>query len=407
MLRLHRMVAFEAEHCGSVDQARMNIARRLVEGRYGDGHPKRGQPLFTDIYRTLKLRELYEAFCSPGIGFDSGDLATALLAEATHISSAFELIASNIVQHEFRAASDITSHLIGEQLVRKVEADLPTEPGTGLQALEDGKEFAEGERVPDAKFKGQRSFQAPEPTYYGLSISLTQNMVKYDRMNLFLKQVGAVRDNVAIHREKRRLKALCDHADNQRYYPYDEQSQGWNKVSLWRTAITAGKWYARHKTSITNAIGNEAKLQAVMDNFNERKDEEDHIQSTLITQVLFPAAKQTAALKMLGFTNFQLGGSDSDHSKVSGSLTAAQILNGLPQPIFSKYLDSVSGAAGTWYIGNIREHLVERVVHDLTVERAPDSHAELFDRNLYGKWKAYYQANIQVEGDDNLLRCTP
>lgn len=399
-MRLHKLIEAEASHCRDLNEARMRVYRKVFLAKDDKGD-------FKFDPRRMSLKGLHEAFSAPVAGFGGGDPFQAMLQETTapHVSSAFHLIATNIVQREFEAASDITSHLIGDQIVTKVEATSPEEPSTGLQALDDPKEFAEGEEVPNAKFKGQRSFKAPEPSYVGMAVSLTENMVKYDRMGLFLRRVGAVRDKLAVNREIRRLRALADHSANQRYYPYDEDTQGYGRVALWRTAATAGKWYARHITQISNPVGNEAKLQAVMDNFNARTDESGAVQSTLITQVLFPVSKQMAALKMMGFTNFLLGGTDADHSKVGGALTAAQILGGMPTPIFSKYLDAVTGAAGSWFIGNLRAHLVERVVHDLTVRQASMSHAELFDKLLYGKWQAFYQANVQVEGDDNLLRC--
>ncbi len=396
MFRIHKLVEAEAQQVGDVNRARNNIARALIEKKGANGRT------VMDDYRRLSLRELFEAFCGP-VGFDG----IFMEAGGTHVSSAFDLITSNIIQREFAGLSDVTSHLIGDRIVTSIPSDLPKETYSGLQALEDGDEVADGDEIKEAKFKGERSFQAPQPTLFGLTVSMHMNMIKFDQMNLFLRRVDQVRDKILVHRELRRLKALCDHADNQRYYPFDDSDRSHRRVALYRTAATAGKWYGRHVTSITNAVGNEAKLQAVMDNFNVRKDEDGKILATTITQAIFPAAKQMAALKMMGFTSFLLGGSDSDHSKVGGGLTAAQILNGMPEPIFSKYLDSVSGAAGTWFIGNIKPALVEQVIHEMTVARAPESHAALFDRNLAGKWKAYYQANITVVGDDELLRCTP
>ncbi|MCG8406754.1 MAG: hypothetical protein MI923_16280 [Phycisphaerales bacterium] len=395
--RLHRLVEAEARQRGSLQESRRIWMRKCFE--LMDKKDSQGRSL--NNHRRFGLAVLHEAFNG---GFDLGVNADTEIVEAAapHVSSEFNILTQGIVQREMMADHDETAHHIGDELVDPFPSSQPEETMSGLQAMEGGEDIADADEIPNAKFLGEKSTRAPEPTLHGLKIGLHINTVKYDRTQQFVKKVAKVSVKIKTERELRRLRGLADNLKNKRYYPYKKTSGGHGQTDVYRD--TAGKqWYNRHITRIVNPLVNDdSVLQKVHDNFTARKNEANENIFVAPRTFVFSESQRSLAHKVFNFTGFRLG--DANQS-LTGLLTPADIIGVQPRLLFTPLLDQVTDAPGTWFAGNPKAALKEQVIWDLTVQRAGESHSELFNRNLLGLWKAFFQANVSWESDDEMLEC--
>lgn len=353
--------------------------------------------------RSLNFQGIYHAFADT---FGHGRELTEeeKLRESMHVASEFNILLSNVVTRILNDRPRFADTFVTDQLVENFPSRKKKERFGGLQAMEAGREFADGQSVPEVKFLGERGYEAPEPVSYGAMISLHWKVQHFDESNLFLTNIEDIRDKAAYDREIKFLKGVIDHADNKRYYPIDPITKGPVVTNMYRTSAGTA-YYNNNITQQAIPIGNSAKWQLVLDNFTARTDEQGQKIPNVPRVFLFDTADTVSALKMLGIAVFRIGDSSAMEQ---GNITIANVLKSQPVAVFSPYLTGLTGTAGTWFaFSDPKAAFKNQQIKPLMVERAPDAHSDMFNLELFAKWKVTYTENITVVSDRGVLKCTP
>ena len=256
--------------------------------------------------------------------------------------------------------------LIGDQLVETIQTDFSGERIPGVGRLGDEVEVVrEGEPYPNATF-GEEYVDTPETIKRGVIVNVTREAVFFDRTGLILSEAGRTGARVAVNREKRILDVVLGIATIYR-----------------RNGGAAQATYASDN-SRSNPLVDWASMDAALQEFNEMVDPitgEPIVMAP--TTVLVPKALENAARRIMNATMVRVATAASNNQTYTNG-------NQVDSPytvVSSPYVQSRSGSASTWWLGDFRQGFVYMQNWPLTVLQEGANTEVGFTRDVIARYR--------------------
>jgi len=380
-----------------IDEARRQVGRE-VRDRVAKGE--------WDA-RKLRLRDLFESFVGPVSLLETPDGINRRVFEGSSTSDDFFALVGRVVTAAARIIPADMPELVGDQLCTVLPMTSPEEAIPGTQALDRPEPVQQREEYPEANFD-EKSVRPPEPPKYGQVVTVTKEMVLYDRTGLLQMQAKTVGQSLASEREANIIAGITDTVAAQ--YPYWPRTNAgvYTRQAVYRTSVDPSTWYARNLTQMTNTFANFGSITTAYTSMAARTDEKGRPILATPNVILAPFALKPLVMDALRATQIKrvnTTATSSDEEHQYGPNPINQIIGGNMTGVFSQYLDSIS--ASNWYIGDPKRTFVWLEYWPLTVEQALPSDWEMMKRDIVAGYKASFKGRLACRGDDYWLLCVP
>ena len=324
--------------------------------------------------RDFSLQELWHTFERDSSGM------VKPYSEAVS-SDMFPKITGELINSVLIKAYDAVAG-IGDQLVTTVGSKMEIETYAGFDAVEMPEEVQQGKAYNDSSI-GEKYAQIPH-IKYGRIISVTEEMIYFDKTGQILMRAARIGAKAAQYRERLIVEGIQDVNSNV-FRPSGAAT------AFYRTSASGDR---KINSKATNPFG-EAGLIEVFKLMHQMTDENGDYVMVDPTNVkaIFPFDLWVQANQMIKSTLVP-----------EGNENAVNIYKGVFTPYTSPYVTAQS--TSTWYIGDFSQDFVWSEVWPLQVFTAKPGHEDEFNRDIKSKHKVRFFGQIGAIDDKHSYRCT-
>lgn len=369
------------------------LTEALELGRRGD--PNGLKP------EDFSIRELAESFCGhdwvrrlwEGNSARYGAVSVLEAGEGVDIS-AFSNITGQLIFSKIQQGWDQIPN-ITDELFELIPTKLDGEKIPGIGRIKDeGSAIHPGKEYPETSF-GEQYWQTPSTTKKGQILSITKELVFFDRTGLILKRGGEIGERLKKNYEKERLDVFAGIINNHVWNgnAFNTYATGANTIginSLGSTPLV--DW-----TSIETA---ELLFPDLLDPDTGNPIEIDTANMVL---VVMPFKKRTAQ-RIIKATEFRANSNQSAGTQSNITIgdnpmeNEYRVLSSamLYQRIIASGV-TASNAKNWWFLGNPKKAFAWMENWPLTVVQAPPNSTAEFERDIVMRWKGSYRGVAAVQ----------
>lgn len=296
-------------------------------------------------------------------------------------SDMFPIITGEIISSKIIGAYQIAA-VVGDKLCTTVPSSMEIETFGGFDEVEMPEEVQQGRDYNESDM-GEKYAQIPH-TKYGRILSVTEEMIYFDKTGQILMRASRLGQKAALYREKLIIEGVQDVNSNV-FRPsgiatamYRSTASGDRKINL----------------KATNPFG-EAGLKAVFKLMHNMVDEQgDYVMiNTANLMLLVPFDLNMEALQMQNSTYVP-----------EGNENAVNTWKGAFTPLTSPYVTAQSTT--TWYIGDFKEDFIWSEVWPLQTFSAKPGNDREFRADIKSQHKVRFFGQIGSVDDKHSYKCT-
>lgn len=324
----------------------------------------------------FSLREIWEA-CQLAEGKDT-DIHEAIA------SSAFPKITGELINSRMIAAYEGVPK-IGDQLVTTIPSNVQQETIAGFTETEGPEEVGEGQDYKDSTFT--EKYVTIRNTKFGRIISITEEMLYFDKTGQVLEYARRIGMKAAAYRERQIVRGVQD-VDSNVYRP---------------SGVATAFFSTAHGNSISANPFGETGLENVRLYAQRMKDDsigagaggdQDYIMIDLNNMtVLVPSQLELEAWQM---ANSMLTPESNENAR--------NFFEGRYQPLTSPHVTAQSSS--TWYAGQPKEDFVWTEVWPLQTLSQAAGHDDAFKKDIKSRHKVRYYGNVGAVDFKHWFKCS-
>jgi hypothetical protein len=363
-------VAFEGKTKAEVRETAENIVSLMKEGKITKDE--------------LSIRDIAESTlgsaCLQKLSKDSPEGSAKVIQEATDPvnSTAFTNITQTLIMQGVLEAYK-APEFIGSQLVSEETSNEDNTREPGIAPIDDNAlEVKEGEEYPDTKF-GEDYIDVPRTKKRGLRISLTREIIFFDKTDKVLEMAQSIGKRLGTDKEKRILRVFAG-LDNS----FSRKGVAAN------TYLTTG---ARINKKASTPLADWTSVDTAMQLFTAMKDDRTLGEPIAVTPkvMVVSAYKVNTAKRILNATEVREATNTGNRVTISGNpINAMSVLSSvwLDWLLVNEGGVSATNAADYWYIGDPKTAFRYRTLFPLSVRAKGPNSDDDFDRDVVAQFRA-------------------